>query len=141
MGPIAKLLLLILLTACGTSGLAGYKKEGQKKVIHLTKELKAVKTKHDLQEALPQLKKEYASLMDTLIQARLYEEAHPNEEIPEVDEKDHALSLALQHELRRLSSIEGASPLIEKMQEEALIRLDTLERDLKIKHLRLSSPN
>jgi hypothetical protein len=124
------LICLLFSFGCSPGSLDDYQKEGESVCRTLTNELKDIETRDDLVKALPKLKKRFHHLVDVVIEARTFQEGHP-EEKNDLSFDSHQASEALKSELKRIYQIEGGRELVENAQREALIRLDTFEKELK----------
>jgi hypothetical protein len=118
------LCLLVLLGGCAPDSLEDFRHEGEALLRALTEELQHVQTREELLEAAPKLRSHFAQLADLMIQARQYQQKHPEEDLPE---GDAACSAALYAELVRIYRIEGGREIVEKAQRESLLRLDAFE--------------
>ncbi len=96
----------------------------------LTEQLRNVKNRDELMDAMSGLKKSFNRLVDVLIEARAYQTAHPELVWNSASMVQQDWSEALQGEMRRIYDIEGGKELIEEAQRPSLLRLDRFERDL-----------
>jgi len=124
------ILVLIFVTSCGPRSLDDYRREGRESVRALTSELRCVQTRQDLIKAGPNIKAKYNRMVDLMIAAREFYEAHSEAAIPELTEEDQEYSQELRLELDRIFRIEGADKLIAKYQEEAMNRLHLFQTKL-----------
>lgn len=122
--------LVVLLHSCGPRSLEDYREEGEGITRSLIKELAAIRSRDELLQASPVLKKQFERLVDVMIAARDYYEKHPKIDLLELAKTNHELSDQLRSELNRLYVLEGGREIIEKCQEAALHRLDAFEQRL-----------
>lgn len=122
--------LVLTVTSCGPRSLEDYREEGAGITRSLIKELTATRSREELLQAAPNLKKQFERLVDVMIAAREFREKHPKAESLELTKIDHELSDQLRCELNRLYALEGGREIIEKCQETALHRLDAFEQRL-----------
>lgn len=114
-----------LLISCSSRTLDDYRDEGEGIVRALTAELKKIRTRDDLLVHAPRLKQLFGSLVDIIIEAESYKKAHPEAELVSHHKRDQSASDQLRIELNRVLHLEGGREVIEKVQEEALRRLET----------------
>lgn len=125
-------IFLFLFTTGCTKSLEDFKEEGQGVTRSLVQELQLVRTKDDLQNASPRIKKVFDKMVDVMISAQQYHQTHPNLESIEFHKDDLELSDRLRMELNRLYLLENGKEIIEKCQENALQRLEiSKKRSLK----------
>src|SRR5438477_48224 len=123
----SSIFMLILLCSCGTASLEEFREQGDVVVHALIQELNAIHKRDQLVRSSPKLKRLFGDLVDLMIDAQNYRERHPDEEISELSLHNHLVSDQLRAEINRIYRIEGARPILEKCQEEALLRLDAYE--------------
>lgn len=121
-------LLLLLLTACGARSMVEFREEGEAVIRALVKELQPIQTRHELLRAAPRIKKLFNELTTIIIQAEEFQHKHPDSMGAEFYRDEYAAGEQLRLELIRIYAIAGCREVIEKCQEEALVRLDTFER-------------
>jgi hypothetical protein len=124
------IVLLLLLGACSPNSLEDFRYEGEAKSRALASDLKKIHTREELLKAVPVLKKRFNSLVDLMIEALEFQQAHPEEAEMDADIRGHAASDALRVELERIYALEGGRQVIENAEREALLRLDAFERKL-----------
>lgn len=122
------ILLLLFLFGCSPNSSEDFQHEGASLCRALVSDLQHIENREQLLRAEPQLKKRFEDLIDLMIQAREFQQKHLDEG-DSVYQEDQVDAL-LEDELRRVYTIEGARELIERTQQEALIRLDAYERTL-----------
>jgi hypothetical protein len=115
--------ILILVTACYGSSLDDYREEAAGINLSILKDMQSVQSRDELIVRLPHLKKLFNKLVDVMIAAHELKAKHTTE-TPAFSAEDRILSDVLLAELTRVYAIEGARDLVEKIQEEALYRLD-----------------
>lgn len=113
-------LILLLFTACSPSSRADYYREGEEQAKALAKTLSRVHSIEDLIEESGVIKKRFEKLTALAIKAEEYRKKHPDEELP----TSTLASDMLQYELERLCLIEGARPLLIKLQKNPMEDLD-----------------
>lgn len=112
-----------LFISCSSRTLEDYRDEGEGVVRALAAELKKIRTRDDLLVHAPRLKQLFDSLVDIIIEAEAYQNAHPEAELVLHHKRDQSASDQLRIELNRVLHLEGGREVIEKVQEEALSRL------------------
>jgi len=120
--------LLIILSGCSPSSLEEYQVEGENIARAILKHLEKVESVSDLVREGPKLKKEYALLVQVMIQAKKYQGGHPNEEVSEPIGVE--VSDALKKEFMRVYQLEGCQEVMEGLQRESLHKLDLFHRRL-----------
>ncbi len=121
---------VLLLSACNPNSIEDFRYEGEAKSHALAAELRKIHTREQLLKAAPLLKKRFNSLVDLMIEARAFQQKHPEETAGDFDLDQHPASDALREELERIYHLEGGKEAIEQAQREALLRLDAFERKL-----------
>lgn len=119
---------MILCVACAPHSMEEYKLEGEGIAKSLLKQLEKVHSVNDLVETGPRLKKEYAKLLQLMVAAKKYQNAHPEEEVG--DPIGLEVSDALKREFIRIYQLEGCSDVMEALQRESLHKLDLSYRRL-----------
>jgi hypothetical protein len=120
------LLFCVGLSSCSPNGLSDFQCEGEERCRALTEELAQIQDRETLLRTAPSLKKKFNELVTLMIQAREFQEKHPDAE--SAFSTASSASYKLQQELSRIYSIEGGREVIEGAQQEALVRLDAFER-------------
>jgi hypothetical protein len=118
----------ILLMACGPSSIEDFRREGQALSHSLAEDLKEVQTRSELAMITPKLKKKIEKLVDLMITAKLYQLKHPGGGSDSEEERN--FSDELLEELRRIYAMDGGRETIEKIQRDALLRLDAFDKSL-----------
>ncbi len=131
MRRILSILVCLLLGSCSPSSFEDFQTEGEALSRKITLDLQKVKTTEQLVDSAPVLKKRFYSLVDLMIQARKYQEAHPEEWADERLLAERSFNELMVIELERVHKLERGRDIIEKVQRDALHRLDAFERDLK----------
>lgn len=121
------LLLLAALYGCSPSSSEDFQREGEALSRTLIKHLEAIESQEELLRAEPVLKKDFEAYVDLIQQAREYQLKHADEIVLEAS-SDFSVSGELKEEMRRIFAIEGGREIIERAQQEALVRLDAFER-------------
>jgi len=118
-------LLLLFLAGCAPDSRADFRHEGESICRDLAKELHKIETPQQLNLAAPKLKSCFNRLADVMIAARKFE--GEEEESFDPGPKDKSASDALVAELKRIYRLEGGREAIEKIQKEALLKIDSFE--------------
>jgi hypothetical protein len=121
--------ILLLLAACSPNSSEDFQHEGEAQSRRLTQFLQKVENREQLLKAVPKLKLKFNKLVDLMIEARKFEQSHPDE-ISDPFSLDMETNQALIAELKRIYKMEGGRETIEKAQKEALLRLDLFENNL-----------
>ncbi len=116
---------------CSPNSLEDFQHEGEAMNRALANDLRQIRTKEELVKAIPKLKKRYEKYVELLIDAKEYQQKHPEEERPEIQASDLPNGEFLFWELKRIYAMEGGREAMEKAQREALIKLDAYERSKK----------
>jgi hypothetical protein len=128
----------LLLSGCSPNSLEDYQYEGEALCRVLVRDLRKIRSREQLLKAEPQLKKRFDQVVDLMIEARQFQQRHSEENGIDPTAYDHPYSEQLLEELKRIYSLEGGRKSIERVQREALIRLDAFERSLvKEKQMRI----
>ncbi len=123
---VASLLLLLFLAGCAPSSLEDYQREGSALCRQLAVDLQKIHNREELARALPQIEKQFEKFVDLMIEARTFQQKHPEDaSLYESDESE-----ILRAQLQRVCALEGGLDAMEKAQREALLRLDAFERNL-----------
>jgi hypothetical protein len=118
--------LLLILFGCSPSSLEDFRHEGESRTRSLVRDLQKIDSQELLLNAEPVLKKHFEKLVDLMIEARQFH--LKNADLEPLETEEGTFSLALKEELRRIYAIEGGREVIERAQQEALVRLDAYER-------------
>jgi len=121
------LILLTALYGCSPSSSEDFQREGEALTRTLIKHLEAIETQEDLLRAEPVLKKDFEAYVDLISEAREQQLRHADEIVVDAS-SDFSVSGELKEEMRRIYSMEGGREIIERSQQEALVRLDAYER-------------
>jgi len=103
--------------------------EGAAEVRLLVERLKKIEGREDLVDAEPVLKKHFEKIVDIAIQARIFQQKNPGEEV-RISEFGKLRGDALLEQMKRVYAIEGGRACIERVQREAMLRLDAKEKML-----------
>jgi hypothetical protein len=123
--------LLICLWGCSPNSSKEFQKEGETHCRSLVLELEKIENREQLLSAEQKLKKQFNYLIDLMIEAREFQEKRFEEEISDEPVFEaNSFEEELQKQLRRIYAIEGGREVIERSQQEALVRLDAYERTL-----------
>ncbi|MBS0650868.1 MAG: hypothetical protein JSR93_06890 [Verrucomicrobia bacterium] len=121
------LILLIGLYGCSPSSSEDFQREGEALTRTLIKHLEAIETQEDLLRAEPTLKKDFEAYVDLITQAREQQLRRADEIVVDAS-SDFSVSGELKEVMRRIYAMEGGREIIERAQQEALVRLDAYER-------------
>lgn len=110
------MILFVCLAGCSPTTLEDLRLEGEAETKKLTKELRAIETKEQLQKAKPKVKKRFDRIADVLIQVRKLPLDETSFEPTEAGE-------ALFVEMARLYEIPGGREILESAQNDAVRRL------------------
>ncbi len=121
-------LLGLVLLGCSPSSKEDFRQEGQRLCKGLVKELSAIETSDDLVKSAPEIKKYFEKMVDVMIEARKLGIENGDEEETLRQMEDNSYSEWLCFELRRIYSLEKGRETIEKVQREAMLRLDAYAR-------------
>jgi hypothetical protein len=125
--------LLLLFCSCSPNSSEEFQREGDARCRLLVIDLQKIEDRQQLLIAETALKKHFESLTDLMIEAREFQQKHLEEEIAW---EESVAGEALEIELRRIYAIEGGREVIERAQQEALVRLDAYEHALMKKRSR-----
>lgn len=112
------------LGGCSPSSQEDYYREGRRLTQVLIDQLQSVQSHEQLLAIESDLKNTFDDLVALMIQTREFQDQHGEEVLEETSEE----SALLKEVLLRVYAIEGGRELIEKAEQEALIRLDAYER-------------
>lgn len=122
-------MVLLFLGSCSPNSSKEFQQEGEAHCRLLVATLQKVENRKQLLLAEPALKKHFERLIDLMIQAREFQEKL--EDVSnEIAFKESSTNALLERELRRIYTIEGGREVIERAQQEALVRLDAYDRTL-----------
>lgn len=124
---VCSLILLIGLYGCSPSSSEDFQREGEALTRTLIKHLEAIETQEDLLRAEPALKKDFEAYVDLISQAREQQLRRADEIVVDAS-SDFSVSGELKEAMRRIYAMEGGREIIERAQQEALVRLDAYER-------------
>ncbi len=122
--------LFIWLSSCSPHSLEDYQQEARLIIRALTKELQVIEYPEQLLKSEPEIRKKFNQLVDVMIQAREYQQERGLES-PDQGGISPDWNESLKKELRRIYQLERGRECIERASQEALIRLDAYERQLK----------
>lgn len=122
------ILAMSALSSCSPNSLEEFRYEGESRCKELIETLQKIHNRDELVRAEPLLKKKFEDLVNLMIRAREFQENHPDEEPSLPLSSENIRSAQLEEELRRIYALEGGREIIERAQQEALVRLDAAER-------------
>ncbi len=115
-----------LIGGCSPHSSLEFRKEGEEVCQELMEELKEIETLEQLLVSEGHLKKKFEALVALMIDASRFQDKHLESE--ESPSEELAVSFALKEELQRVYLIEGGREVIERAEQEALVKLDAYER-------------
>ncbi len=122
--------VFLLLYSCSPNSSEEFYREGKTRCQVLVASLKKIENREQLLRSEPILKKQFESLVNLMIEAREFQQEHLDNDEGEYLFPERSGDDQLEEELRRIYSIEGGREIIERTQQEALVRLDAYERSL-----------
>lgn len=122
------LVITLLLSACSSHSLDDFREEGEGIVHAITAELKQIRSRDDLPLHAHQLQLLFDSFVAVIIEMEEYKNTHPQAVASLHNKKEQIASDQLRIELNRILQMEGGREVIEKVQENALNRLDAYEQ-------------
>lgn len=122
------ILLLFLFSGCSPHSSKEFQKEGERLCSDLIEILQVVESREQLLAQEKILQKKFASLVDLMVEARLWQEEHPDAEEWENSEMFNQASHLLRQELLRIYELEEGREIVERSEQEALVKLDAYER-------------
>jgi hypothetical protein len=114
-------LVHVSLVSCHRNNLDDYREEGEGIVRSLVEELGQVHSLEQLEERRMHLKRQFNALISLIIEAHALKNKDSKESSAADSNPDSEL---LRMEINRICNISGGRELLEKIQEEALHRLD-----------------
>jgi hypothetical protein len=124
---------LLLLYSCSPSSSEEFQREGETRCRMLAADLQKIENREQLLLAETILKKHFERLIDLMIEARQFQQKRFEDISTEIPNEENAAEASLENELRRIYAIEGGREIVERAQQEALVRLDAFERALEKK--------
>lgn len=119
----------VFLLGCQPSSLEDFQLEGAAQIRSLLEELRKIHRREDLAAREGSLRERFEEMADLMIRARAFQQR--NLDLEKVDSwENQALSELLLEEMERVYGLEGGRECIEKVQREAMLRLDAKERVL-----------
>ncbi len=117
------------LWGCSPNSSKEFQKEGETHCRSLVLDLQKIENREQLLSAEHKLRKQFNYLIDLMIEAREFQQKRFEEEISEEPVLEaNSFEDELEKQLRRIYAIEGGREVIERAQQEALVRLDAYER-------------
>ncbi|MEN9343582.1 MAG: hypothetical protein RLZZ453_369 [Chlamydiota bacterium] len=127
-------ILCVLFLGCSPRSPEEFQKESNRLCLEFAALLEKIQTKEQLVAQEYELKKTFESLVELIIQARLVQD----ESSLEWDVEVIPGSPKLKAELQRIYTLEGGRSFMERVGQEALVKLDASERLLKKRRESLS---
>lgn len=124
-------ILLLFSGSCASSNQQNDKAEGQEIVRALIKELKPIRSREQLVQRSPKIKKIFNQLAEILIKAKEHQLYECTNEIDSDQTHAQYYSNQLKEELNRLYRLDGGKETIENCQKDALERLDQFEQKIR----------
>jgi hypothetical protein len=129
---------MLCLGSCSPNSSSDFQQEGEAWSRSLIKALKKIENREQLAEAEPYLKKQFEALIDLIIASHEFQHSHFD--LPqEVALNESSVEKTLEEELRRIYAFEGGREVVERAQQEALVRLDGYKRSLIKKNEKLNT--
>jgi hypothetical protein len=122
--------LLFLLSSCSPNSSEEFRQEGEARCRLLVTDLQKIENREQLLLAEYKLKKHFEGLINLMIEAREFQQKKLENISNEGVIEENNTEGVLQSELRRIYTIENGREVIERAQQEALVRLDAYERAL-----------
>lgn len=113
-------LIFLILFSCRPNSPKDFYIEGEAKCRELVSILERIETREELVSVEPILKKKFQEMVSLLLLAEKYLEKHPGVKGIEINRSNDDLL----YELKRIYRIPGGKEIMERVQQEPLIRLD-----------------
>jgi len=113
-----------LFYSCSPHSSEEFHKEGEVLCRSLVEALQTIESSDQLLLAEPLLKKKFESLVSLMIESSKFQQEHPDDWSLEPG----FVSVALRDQLHRIYLLEGGREVIERAQQESLVKLDAYER-------------
>lgn len=117
-----------VLCGCSPHSSEEFHKEGEVLCRSLVETLQTIDSLDQLLLAEPILKKKFESLVSLMIEASRFQQKHPDDWGAEAGIEPGFISVELKEQLRRIHLLEGGREVIERAQQESLVKLDAYER-------------
>lgn len=133
------LFIVALFVGCSPGSLKDFRHEGESTCRAIISDLQSIENREDLMRMEPILKRRFEKLATIIIEARQFQIAYPEEALSVQMPQENEISDTLKEELQRVYSIEGGKEIIERVEREAMLKLDAFEKmkekqkDLRIK--------
>jgi hypothetical protein len=122
--------IVLLFYGCSPNSPQEFHREGEARCLSLIRDLDKIENREQLLQAEPQLKKYFSALTDLMIEAREFQRKRLDDACSESPLESNPVDALLEEELRRIYMIEGGREVIERAQQEALVKIDAYERAL-----------
>ena len=122
------LVIAVVLGSCSPHSSEEFQTEGEVLCRSLIETLQPIDSSEKLLSAEPVLKKKFESLVALMIEASTFVQKHPDSWDEGSSQKVSLISVTLKEQLHRIYSIEGGREVIERAQQESLVKLDAYER-------------
>ncbi|MGC1878214.1 MAG: hypothetical protein WA347_08340 [Rhabdochlamydiaceae bacterium] len=127
--------IFLLLCGCSPNSSEEFQQEGKTRCRLLVTDLQKIENREQLLLAESKLKKHFEALIDLMIEACEFQQKKLEDVSSEAVFAESGADALLEDQLRRIYAIEGGREVIERTQQEALVRLDAYERILAKKRL------
>jgi len=124
---LSSCLFIFLFSSCSGKKPEDFREEGRSLSKSLIKELSVIRSKEELLSRSGQVEKLFNLLSETMVKARECEE-NTQSKLSPFEKDDQVICDELRTELLRLYRIPGIKKIIEKLQHDALGKLDQYER-------------
>ena len=115
-------LILFFFVSCSPRSYEDFRYEGEAVARSIAQDLKAVRTKEDLEKILPRLRKKFQKLADLIVALRKFRQEQPPEEAC-YSAYEAKANEELHSEIRRIYQMPGARQLMEQAQRDALTQI------------------
>jgi hypothetical protein len=122
------LALGVVLFGCSPHSSEEFHKEGEVLCRSLVETLQEIDSLDQLLSKETLLKKKFESLVSLMIDASRFQERHPDNWGAESGIEPGLISVSLKEQLHRIYLLEGGREIVERAQQESLVKLDAYER-------------
>jgi hypothetical protein len=122
--------VLFLFCSCSPHSFEEFKREGESRCRLLVVDLQKIENREQLLLAEPTLRNHFEGLIDLMIEVRKFQQKKLEDLTAGVPFEENSDEISLENELRRIYAMEGGREIVERAQQEALVRLDAYERAL-----------
>jgi hypothetical protein len=118
---------IVFLCSCSPNSSEEFQREGEARCRLLIADLQKIENREQLLFVEPVLKRHFEGLIDLMIEVREFQQKRLEDISTEIPSEENTTEAFLENELRRIYAIEGGREIIERAQQEALVRLDAYE--------------